>query len=236
MSLFIRPENQNILWDTLHKTSVINSVFPPGSSVEQKNEWFKKHIESKYQKIPRTISKEELYKINREVLSAMVVELRNMFVPITPGGLGESYTRLSNNPTISSEYELREAQYKNLFETPKPKTIDFTEKIDDEAITNMEELIEKHKQSRETDLQLFGAPTAPLSEKRVRFGNETLIQPPTTVSTGMPLEYKDVMKRVDELYVKIENIDTKIEELTTFVRQIFEKTRPNEIKMNETTE
>lgn len=233
MSLFIRPENQNILWDTLHKTSVINSVFPPGSSVEQKNEWFKKHIESKYQKIPRTISKEELYKINREVLSAMVVELRNIFVPITPGSLGESYTRLSNNPTISSDYELRESQYKKLFETPKPKTIDFTEKIEDEAITNMEELIEKHKQSRETDLQLFGAPTAAPVEKRVRFGNETLIQPSTTVSTGMPLEYKDVMKRVNELYVKIENIDTKIDELNTFVRQIFEETRS---KTNETNE
>ena len=128
---------------------------------------------------------------------------------------------------------MREAQYKKLFETPKPKTIDFTEKIEDEAITNMEELIEKHKQSRETDLQLFGAPTAAPVEKRVRFGNETLIQPPTTVSTGMPLEYKDVMKRVNELYVKIENIDTKIDELNRFVRQIFEETRS---KTNETNE
>jgi hypothetical protein len=240
MSLFIRPENQNILWETIHKTPEISSVFPPGSPIHQKNEWFKKHIENKYRTIPPNISKEELYKINREVLSTMITELRNMFVPITSGGLGESYTRLSNKSSgISSEYELREAQYKQLFDTPKPKVIDFTEKFEDEAITNMEELIEKHKQSRETDLQLFGAPTAaPPSEKRVRFGNETLIPPPTPVSTDIPLEYKDVIKRVDELYMKIENINTKIDELTTFVREIFQEntSKKQSTQVNETTE
>lgn len=236
MSLFIRTENQNILWETIHKTPEISSVFPSGSPIHQKNEWFKKHIENKYRTIPPNISKEELYKINREVLSGMITELRNMFLPIAPST--GSYTRLSNQTSsngISTEYELREAQYKQLFETPKPNLIDFTEKFEDEAITNMEELIEKHKQSRDTDLQLFGAPTAPSVEKRVRFGTETLIQPSTTVSTGMPHEYKDVMKRIDELYMKIENIDTIISELNTFVRQIFEEKRqqPNPNETNE---
>ena len=145
MSLFIRPENQNILWDTLHKTHEISSVFPPGSPVEHKNEWFKKHIEAKYKQIPKSISKEELYKINREVLANMITELRGMFFPIAPMTIdtGSSYTRLSNKSGVSSDYELREAQYKQLFDTPKPKPIDFTEKFDDEAITNMEELIQQ---------------------------------------------------------------------------------------------
>lgn len=235
MSLFIRPENQNILWEIINKTTEISSIFPSGSPIHQKNEWFKKHIENKYRTIPPNISKEELYKINREVLSGMITDLRNMFLPIAPDTTtGSSYTRLSNKSSgISSEYELREAQYKQLFDTPKPQLIDFTEKIEDEAITNMEELIQRHKQSRDTDLQLFGAPTAPSVEKRVRFETETLIQPSTTVSTGMPLEYKDVMKRIDELYMKIENIDTKISELNTFVRQIFEEKRPQPNETNE---
>jgi hypothetical protein len=235
MSLFIRPENQNILWETINKTTEISSVFPSGSPIHQKNEWFKKHIENKYRTIPPNISKEELYKINREVLSGMITDLRNMFLPIAPDmNVGSSYTRLSNKSSgISSEYELREAQYKQRFDTPKPQLIDFTEKFEDEAITNMEELIQRHKQSRDTDLQLFGAPTAPPVEKRVRFETETLIQPPTTVSTGLPHEFKDVMKRVNELYMKIENIDTKIAELNTFVRQIFEETRPQPNETNE---
>lgn len=235
MSLFIRPENQNLLWETINKTTEISSVFPSGSPIHQKNEWFKKHIENKYRTIPPNIYKEELYKINREVLSGMITDLRNMFLPIAPDTtVGSSYTRLSNKSSgISSEYELREAQYKQLFDTPKPQLIDFTEKFEDDAITNMEELIQRHKQSRDTDLQLFGAPTAAPVEKRVRFETETLIQTPTTDSTGLPHEYKDVMKRIDELYMKIENIDTKIAELNTFVRQIFEETRS---KPNETNE
>jgi hypothetical protein len=121
---------------------------------------------------------------------------------------------------------LREAQYKQLFDTPKPKPIDFTEKFDDEAITNMEELIQRHKQSREKDLQLFGAPSqtsttalppvpAAITDKRVRFNTDT------TVITSTPVlpsntEYTEILK-------KIESMDKKIDELYSFIKQIIEE-------------
>ena len=222
MSLFIRSENQNILWDTLHKTNEISSVFPPGSPIEQKNEWFKKHIEKKYRQIPKSISKEELYKINREILTTMITELRSMFLPIAPT-TGPSYTRLSNKSSVSSEYELREAQYKQLFDTPKPKVIDFTEKFEDEAITNMEELIQTHKQSREKDLQLFGVPQTSVpssavpavpSDRHVRFDTDaTVITSPSISSSN--IEYTEILK-------KIENMDKKIEEIYSFIKQILQ--------------
>ena len=234
MSLFIRPENQNILWDTLHKTHEISSVFPPGSPIEPKNEWFKKHIETKYRQIPKSISKEELYKINREVLANMITELRGMFFPIAPMSIdaGPSYTRLSNKSGISTNYELREAQYKQLFDTPKPNPIDFTEKFDDEAITNMEELIQRHKQTREKDLQLFGAPSqtstsalppvpAATTDKRVRFNTDTTVTSIPVLSSNT--EYTEILKKIENMDKKIENMDKKMEELYSFIKQIIQE-------------
>lgn len=49
-------------------------------------------------------------------------------------------------------------EYKSMFEVKKPEPIDFSEKIEDGVITNMDELIQKHLREREQELNLVSPP------------------------------------------------------------------------------
>lgn len=153
MALFIASENQNILWEMINKVPLCNVVFPSGSQ-NNKNNWFKNIIQEYYNRSPPNITRNDLYKINRDVLSYMVKQLgeleRSSFTPSINKSID---TRDVPTKTNMSEFEIRQSQYKNMFEVQKPQTIDFSEKIDDDVITNMNELIENHKKMREQDLQ-----------------------------------------------------------------------------------
>jgi len=147
MSLFIAKENQQLLYEMIHKTPEINEVF---SNVDEKNRWFRGVIDTYYQKLPSNLSREMLLATNRQVLGYMVGSLREMKRPITP---------------IKKEIPLASnTQYMPMFDMPKPQTIDFSEKIEDEVITNMAELIEQQKRMRERELQEY-SPPAPQAQQ-----------------------------------------------------------------------
>jgi len=154
MALFIAAENQNILWEMINKVPLCNVVFPPGSQ-NNKNNWFKNIIQEYYNRAPPNITRNDLYKINRDVLSYMVKQLGELErSSINQPSINKSIdTRDVPTKTNMSEFEIRQSQYKTMFEVQKPQTIDFSEKIDDDVITNMNELIENHKKMREQDLQ-----------------------------------------------------------------------------------
>ena len=203
MSLFISVENQNLLYEIIHKTNDIHIVFPKGSPSTEKNEWFRNFIETTYRQLPTIITREQLKTINRKVLSTMINSLQNI-VNKKKGELHSISNNVIHDENIaavysssnmqnsvipfhieaaqsislnsasedgrfndkwhkkehSSVYESKELQYRSLFEIQKPKPIDFSEKIDDEIITNMSELIEQQKKMRERELQEY-APVSP---------------------------------------------------------------------------
>ena len=175
MSLFISVENQNLLYEIIHKTNDIHVVFPQGSPSTEKNEWFCNFIETTYRQLPNNITREQLKSINRKVISTMINslqeiankkkrEIQTIPVSVINNENVSVYTPLNNRNTIKREhppdYESKEFQYRSLFEIQKPKPIDFSEKIDDEIITNMSELIEQQKKLRERELQEY-APVPP---------------------------------------------------------------------------
>jgi hypothetical protein len=160
MSLFIQPENQKILWEMIHKIPLCNTVFPPSvdpTFQNEKNNWFKQIIAHFYNKIPSNISRNDLYQINRDVLAAMMKSLGELSLSrqnnLSDRGI---FSRLDTPvETKKTEYEIRQSQYKSMFEVQKPTPIDFSEKLDDDVITNMNELIENQRKMRELDLQPF---------------------------------------------------------------------------------
>ena len=193
MTLFIQPENQNILWETIHKTKYLDSVF--GSQTNEKNEWFKKYIETKYNQLPANITKEDLFRINREVLTVMITDLKKI---ITTQSRAEKQKTVNKGQKIQlSDYELVENQYKQFLETPKPQAIDFSEKIEDEVITNMDELIENHRKMRELDLELIPVPEERSVEPFVQMSVEPLVQKPVEKHVHFETEL-DVLKKIDE--------------------------------------
>jgi len=150
MSLFISNENQNLLFEMIHKTPEIR-VF---STTDEKNNWFRGIIAKFYGELPPTITRDVLMNVNRKVLSYMVSSLKSYVPP------GMEVTNNISRPVnvLKKEQPIEPKEYTSFFDIPKPQTIDFSEKLDDEVITNMGELIEQQKKMRERELQEYAPP------------------------------------------------------------------------------
>ena len=257
MALFIAAENQNILWEMINKVPLCNVVFPPGSQ-NNKNNWFKNIIQEYYNRAPPNITRNDLYKINRDVLSYMVKQLGELErSSINPSSINKSIdTRDVPTKTNMSEFEIRQSQYKNMFEVQKPQTIDFSEKIDDDVITNMNELIENHKKMREQDLQeLLPMQTMQIEEQkkekqniRVNITNDvpkdaiqSIIiddvkdEKEKHVRFAVPEKndnnYKILETKLDILVDKFENMESKIGGLYNILDNIYKMLDVKEAKV-----
>jgi hypothetical protein len=202
MSLFIAKENQQLLYEMIHKTPEINEVF---SNVDEKNRWFRGVIDTYYQKLPSNLSREMLLATNRQVLGYMVGSLREMKRPITP---------------IKKEIPL---QYMPIFDMPKPQTIDFSEKIEDEVITNMAELIEQQKRMRERELQEYSPPAPQAQQAQVQAqAQQTQVQvQKVNIMEDLPKNVLQPIERqvrfeepmTNEIIKRMDKLENKIDEL-----------------------
>lgn len=222
MSLFISKENQQLLYDMIHKTPEINTMF---SSIEQKNEWFRTIIQNYYQSLPPTLTRELLLATNRQVLAYMVNSLREKDKSV-------------------------KVQYTPIYDNPKPKSIDFSEKIEDEVITNMAELIEEQKRMRERELQEYTPP--PPSNEGIQKVNiledlpKNVLQPLQQFSTPSKedplLSTSSIQKGVKDRHVRFEEsshleerlsrIETKLDDFIRLFREHQNPPIENVIKEN----
>ena len=169
---YIHPENQKLLWNTIQKTPIFNNL---GS---QQTQWFKSVIQHFYEEYPnaKTIkTKDELQNINRATISFMVNSLKEMFQPKqTPTSLSQpNYGNTSLPSTTGSnervsyyndQFNNRQKEYESMNTKPLPPSNDIvSEKISDEAITNMDELIRQQMEQRELELKMYGQ--SPMSKK-----------------------------------------------------------------------
>jgi hypothetical protein len=124
-----------------------------------------------------------------------------------------------------------------MFEIQKPTQIDFSEKLDDDVITNMEELIEKQKKLRELDYQQL-LPIQKDQNIKVNILEDVpkeSIQPQTIkplkqVHFDLPQEQikKDELSEINQ---KMENMEKKINQIFELL-QILTKTN-NVLEKNE---
>ena len=189
MTLYISPENQTLLWQMIQKTQPFMTIFQQ-SPMEIKTTWFKTQIQKIYQQLPQNITREQLKQINRDTLTNMIQDLTQIQTTTAP------YSRLSKTPSTKSIAEY-ETQYKSLYETPKPKVPDFSEKIDDQPITDMGSLIKEHQKQREEELKNYGPPPI-LPEQKT----------PLQIEAKEPTirELKEITKRLDSLEKKLEEL------------------------------
>jgi len=206
MSLFISKENQTLLYDMIHKTPEINTVF---SSIQQKNEWFRDIIQNHYQQLPPNLNRELLLATNRRVLSYMVNSLRE---------------REKDKPQVNTQ----PVQYIPVYDNPKPKAIDFSEKIEDEVITNMAELIEEQKRLRERELQEYTPPPPTTTEKI-----NILEDLPKIVLQSTDVKNRHVrFEETSPLEERLSRIETKLEDLIRLFREHQQPSGENVIKEN----
>jgi len=218
MALFISTENQNLLYEMIHKTPEIHTVF---SNIDEKNQWFRNIIETKYKELPPTINRESLKQINRQVLAQMVTTLRSLSIP----------RQIPIQNLLKREQPLEPKEYTSFFDIPKPKPIDFAEPLNDEIITNMDELIENQKKMRERELQEYAPPPPSQKGISIQILEDLPSLPALPVTAAVPTPQKTV-KNVhfdtpivtESLYdnaIEIAQMKTKIDEMDKKLNDIL---------------
>jgi uncharacterized protein YicC (UPF0701 family) len=216
MSLFISTENQQLLYGMIHKTPEIN-VF---SIVEDKNQWFRSIIERFSTQLPPTITRDKLKEVNREVLAFMMNSLRSL----------SNQKNTTTPPPVPPQRMLKREQpiepreYTTFYDLPKPKIIDFSEKIEDPVITNMEELIEQQKRMRERELQEYAppplVPNTPIPGAQENVRMKILEELPKGVLQPIEkhVQFEDpfmtrLMESLDRLNTRMEQIEKKMDQI-----------------------
>uniref|UniRef100_A0A6C0JJB4 Uncharacterized protein n=1 Tax=viral metagenome TaxID=1070528 RepID=A0A6C0JJB4_9ZZZZ len=159
MSLFVNPQNQKLLWDVINKGDLIGRVFLNSSS-QQKEEWFRTVIQLFYDKHMtksgnRNITIHELQDINRQTLTYMNQKLREYLMPNQNVGTNVSSTMPSKQESYNEKFQHRQKEYEQMNEKKAPEVLNFNEKVEDQPISNMEDLIQSHIKMREAELKQY---------------------------------------------------------------------------------
>lgn len=155
-NLFIHPENQTMLWNLLQESPYIVGFNRSIGGIDNVMEWFRSVMSSAYQLNPEVTTIDRLKKINAEVIT---ICSKHMKAHVT-------YDNNQENELYDTkkQKELRIAEAKANFDAfreaydvgltkPSPPNLNLSINLDEPKITNMEELVKQHIESRNS-LQL----------------------------------------------------------------------------------
>jgi hypothetical protein len=179
MSLYIHPENQELLWKIVNKNPLIQTYFSSYPANIQEA-WFKQTISSFYDQNRNLVANsDQLYEINKNTLSYMIQDVKkNMqymeeqrFQQRPPqnqdpqierrepanGEFLKPYSVTENKEDkFTSQYNQYQQNYQTLFDKKVPENIDFREKFNEQPITgNMEDLVQRHLRERDEELKRY---------------------------------------------------------------------------------
>jgi len=197
MSLYIHPENQELLWNIINKNSQIQQYFysyPPNA----KDNWFKQIISSFYEKNHNTVfSQEQLLDINKNTILYMINDVKRNIQykeeqkkqellnqqsyqkQSYPENFNTNYLKPysvteNKEEKFTEQFQQYQNNYNSMFDKKAPESVDFREKINDPQISNMDELIQKHLRERDEELKRYAPP--PIFSPLIK--NETNIEKP----------------------------------------------------------
>ena len=178
MSLYIREENQKLIWDSMNK-------IPQFQQFEGEREsWFRSIIEQFYEHNKfKLLSVQELQQLNRDTVSYMIKDLKELRkrdtfqpshspfmgfsepTPIAPqvikfpsGNLeGKAATRdymlEQKQEELNKHFSTRQQEYGEMLKRGPTQEVDFRATAgEDKPIENMEELMQQHLKQREYEL------------------------------------------------------------------------------------
>jgi len=173
MTLYVNAENQKLLWNIINKHPKITEYFSSRSS-ENKTYWFQSCIGYIYENIKyENLTIEKLQHYNKETLKYMLStvikeptvnnDLRNE-IQYSRTNIEQPMTQnIPKSQLLNQNFAIRQKEYEDMVEKKLPDTIDFRDKIDDEPISNMDEVLRTHLQMRENELKQY-APLSVVSE------------------------------------------------------------------------
>ena len=201
MSLLVHPENQRLIWDIVNNNPFVIQFFQTNVRIK-KEQWFKtimEHFYNTYQ--GKSIDKNELNQLNREVLTYMIQNIHTMTAPATqtmPAPPPNPIQNTIHTPPIpennreemyKQQYLQKQQEYSALFDKKPPPEINFGEAEKDVAISNMDELIQKQQAERNSHLNIHPLPTQGVSPpvNSLQPDNIQLIPDDQSIQTTQPV-------------------------------------------------
>ena len=166
---YISKENQTLLWKTIQRSP----QFVNNTVSINREKWFSNIIRQFYETISSPkMSIAELKAMNQQTIAYMLNNLKHIensrnFSAGAMQTQTQTQTHIhSQAPIISTNYETpqtrmtmyneqfnaRQQEYANMIKPPAPPIASFGEKLEDEAITNMDELLQQQIKQREYDI------------------------------------------------------------------------------------
>lgn len=187
MSLYVHAENQTLLWNTIQKMPEFHRA------PIQKEQWFSNIIRHFYQQHQhQQLTPADLQILNRQTIAYMVEDLHAY--ASTPRA----------QPKIMDAFASRQYEYESQTKPKEPPVANFGEKIDDEAITNMDELIQQQIKQREYDVAK--------AKENMPVPPSQIILPSNTDRGSTDQIIKDLQKQMEEFTKKVETLFAKMDE------------------------
>jgi len=213
---YITVENQTLLWKTIQRSP----QFVNNTVSINREQWFSSIIKQFYEKMgsPK-ITVAELKALNQQTIAYMVADLKRIesmhIIPPTsppPTSINQlSFeTPQSRMSMYNDQFNARQQEYANMGKPPAPPIANFGEKVEDEAITNMDELLQQQIKQREYDV----AQVRPLPPT-VSTVMEPVISSPKSspignIVTSSPKVGPDVMEAIQELTKQLAELKEEV--------------------------
>lgn len=155
MNLYITTDNQKLLWDLICNKSTITNYFqylPPNN----KYIWFKQIIQKHYNENSNINNYTQLKDLNKKTILYMLNDIpsqNQMNTNQTNNIITPEIEVNKKSDDYQDQYNNRINDYQNMLKKDVPTEIDFTNKQDDDVITNMDELLRIQQESRKLDIQ-----------------------------------------------------------------------------------
>jgi len=173
MTLFISNENQELLWNIFNSNNYISNM-----DIDFKSNWFKQTVSIYYEKYNNVyIKPKDIININKEFILHIKNDLKfindynkkkeeeekklkeehekqNKFLKeqqdkISNENFLKSQTLQPKPDDVNRNFQERQTEYSNLLTPKPPEDVDFTEKDEQDIITDMESLLKKQQEERE---------------------------------------------------------------------------------------
>jgi len=219
----VNPENQKLLWNIINKHPNITEYFL-NKAPENKSYWFQSCIGYIYENIKHEkLSIEKLQHYNKETLIYMLSTIKKPPTNDSRNEIQFTSTKplqqnVSKSDLLNKNFAIRQKEYEDMNEKKIPDTIDFRDKIDDEPISNMDEVLKAHLQMRENELKQY-APLPVISENKNIIDNidNSIIQESKTKKTVSweDSEIEILKNQLTDVLRKMEKMQEEINVLKT---------------------
>jgi len=221
MSLYIHPENQKLLWNTIQKAPKFRDI------PTNKEQWFSNIIRAFYEKaqyLPMTQA--DIQVINRQTIAYMMDDIQkvtqnaSLYVEkkVFPEILVEQRPKVVESYKITDAFTSRQNDYELMTKPLVPPPANFEEQINDEAIQNMDELLQHQIRQREYDITLVKEKMPQHSSISSQSMSSTPVKPvdPSVTKTmnwavnheieELRNQMSELTKRMDILYNKVDSV------------------------------